>query len=501
LTLYKNLRDFALKPILQKFFGRASDLADTEPILGLFLGAALLAVFLAAFALDRPATEHSGKSGLLWLLYANFTRLLWAALLVAFLVGTVAVLRTYLRQSVANFQRTHGRVTTANYNAVQTIWGAEQQQGELRVEIYNDEEVTERIESEDLTKPAVLRKKTVRRFATGNPFLAARHDVTLRQNPRKKGSALYGGYETDCRFTWRLKNPAAGTNKCHLIFPLPAAGAMYDELSAALNGQDVLPQVQIREGALILARDAQPGEAMDFQLAFKSRGMSHWYFQVREAREVRDFTLTLTLPDLPKDRLNYPEGCMTPTGIQPAAGGAGSVLTYRLDHALSNKGMGVALPQLPQPGAMTNAVLGEIERAWVLLFAMLGLSLTLAAVRHAVLLTALFGAATAFAYGLLGGFSDLLFGFWGTGGLVLVPGFALLVWLLIRAVRGSVGRWLGLQMILIGIIYPCIAGLDAERQSLYLNLCAVVFLAFAASLLMKQPAQQAPLVEKPLAVG
>lgn len=489
-----------MKLILQKFFGRASDLADTDPVLGLFLGGALLAVFLAAFAQGKPAAEHGGKSGLLWLLYGNFTRLLWAAVLVAFLVGTVAVLRTYLRQSVANFQRTHGRVTTANYNAVQTIWGAEQQQGELRVEIYSDEEVTERIESEDLTKPAVLRKKTVRRFATGNPFVKARHDVALRQNPRKKGSALYGGYETDCRFTWRLKNPANGSNRCNLIFPLPASGAMYDDLSATLDGQDVLPQVQIREGALVLARDVQPNDTLDFKLAFKSRGMSFWYFQVREAREVRDFTLTLTLPDLSKERLNYPEGCMTPTSIHPLPGGAGSVLTYRLDHALSNKGMGVALPQLPQPGATTNAVLAEIERAWVLLFAMLALSLTLASVKHAVVLTALFGAATAFAYGLLGDFSDLLFGFWGTGGLVLLPSFLLLAWLLRRAVPGSVGRLLGLQMVLMGIVYPCVAGLDAERQSLYLNLCAVAFLAFAASLLMKQLAQQTLLVEKPVAV-
>jgi hypothetical protein len=259
--------------------------------------------------------------------------------------------------------------------------------------------------------------------------------------------------------------------------------------------------VQIREGALILARDVQPNETLEFQLAFKSRGMSHWYFQVREAREVRDFTLTLTLPDLPKDRLNYPEGCMTPTGIQPTPDGQGSVLAYRLDHALSNKGMGVALPQLPQPGATTNAVLAEIERSWVLLFAMLALSLTLAAVRHAELLTMLFGAGTAFAYGLVGDFSDLLFGFWGTGGLVLLPGFVLLAWLLMRAVSGGAGRWIALQMILIGIVYPCVAGLDAERQSLYLNLCAVVFLGFVASLLMKQLARQVPVVAKSVAVG
>jgi len=84
----------------------------------------------------------------------------YALMLVALLVTTISVLRIYLRQTVSNFQRTHGRVTQANYDAVRTIWGAEQEQGELKVEIYTDEEVTERIESEDLTKPAVLRKKT-----------------------------------------------------------------------------------------------------------------------------------------------------------------------------------------------------------------------------------------------------------------------------------------------------------------------------------------------------
>ena len=40
---------------------------------------------------------------------------------------------------------------------------------------------------------------------------------------------------------------------------------------------------------------------------------------------------------------------MTPGNIQPTADGQGSVLTYRLDHAISNKGMGISLPTLPQP--------------------------------------------------------------------------------------------------------------------------------------------------------
>ncbi len=471
--------------ILSKLLGRASNLADVEPLIALFLGAALLAVFLTALFRTRAASESGGGSGLLWTLYRNSARLLWAVLFVVLLAGAISVLRIYLHQTLNYFQGTHGRITQANYNAVQTIWGAEQQQAELNVDIYHTEEITERIESEDPSKPALLRKKTVHVSVTGNPFVAARHEVTLRQNPRKKGSAFYGGYEDDCNFTWKLRNPADTAQKCTLTFPLPASGAMYDGLVATLDGQDVLPEMQIKDSSLVLERDVPPRAAMDYRIAFKSRGLSFWYFQVREAREIRDFTLSLNLPDLPKAKLNYPDGCMTPTDIKPGRNDQGTVLTYRLDHALTDKGMGIALPQLPQPGETTRAVLYETERAWLLLFALLALSLTLAAVPHAVPLTILFSTAVAFGYGLLADFSDLLFGFWGTAALILLPLFLLLAWLLRRA-AGHIGQWLAAQLLLFGIVFPCVAGLDASRQTLYLDLCGLMFLAFVAWLLVQR---------------
>lgn len=468
-----------MKPVLFKLIGRASDLVDVQPVIALFLGGALLAVFLTTVFHSKPDTGTDAKFGAFWALYRQLTRVLWALLLVTFLLGALSLLRVYLHQTLTGFQRSHGRVTQANYNAVQTIWGAEQDQGELQLEIYYEEQVTERIESEDITKPAVLRKKTVRHNLNGNPFVSARHEVTLRQNARKKGSALYGGYETACRFNWRLKNPADRDLNSVLKFPLPAAGAMYDDLSATLNGQDILPQMQLKDGALLLPRALKPNEAFDLTIAFKSRGMSFWYFQVKEPREIRDFTLTLNLPDLPKARLNYPEGCMTPTAMKAATNSPGCVLTYRLDHAISNKGMGISLPTLPQPGATTNAVLAEVERGWLLIFAMLVLGLTLAGADRAPLLSILFAAGSACAYGLLGDFSDLLFGFWGTAALILLPMFLLLAWLLLR-VAPTFGKGLAIQLLLFGILYPSVAGLDADRQTLYFNLCALIFLALAA---------------------
>ncbi len=389
-----------------------------------------------------------------------------------------------MRRTVNDFQRSHGRITQANYNAVQTIWGAEQVQNELNVDLYHNEEVTERIESEDPAKPALLRKKTEHVSVTGNPFIAVQHEITLRQSPRKKGSAYYGGYETDCSFNWKLRNPSDSNQTCALTFPLPASGAMYDGLVATLNSQDVLPRMQIKDGSLFLERDTQPAETLDFHIAFKSRGLSYWYFQVREAREIRDFTLTMNLADLSKSKLNYPDGCMTPTEIQPSEDGQGCLLTYRLDHALTDKGMGIALPELPQPGETTRAVLNEADDSWLLVFALLALSFTLANVRHAVLLTILFSTATAFGYGLLADFSDLLFGFWGTAVLVLLPLFGLLAWLLMRTAP-SLGKSLAAFFLLFAVVYPCLAGLDEDRQMLYLNLSALALLTFIAWQLTK----------------
>jgi hypothetical protein len=469
----------AMKLVISKLLGRAADLLDVQPVLALFLGGALLAVFLTTAFAPRAATEPEPSTSLLWTLYRRGTRFLWALTLVGFLLATLSLLRVYLHQALARFEHDHGRITEANFNAIQTIWGTAQLQPELRFDLYYEEEVTERIESEDVSKPAVLRKKIVRHDITSNPFLTARHEVTLRQNARKKGSALYGGYDTSCRFAWKLKNPTDRSLNSLLTFALPAATGMYDELTATLNGKDVLGQMQLKDGALMLPRDLQPNELLEFAISFKSRGMSSWYFQVQDPREIRDFILTLNLPDLSKTHLNFPEGCMSPTDTKSTPDNRGTLLVFRLDHAISSKGMGIALPTVPQPGETTKSVLDEVERGWLLLFATIILGFTLARAGHGVLLSVLFGAAGACAYGLLGDLSDILLGFWGTAGLVLLPTFLALAWLLRRTASPRFGGLLVIQWILFGIVYPCLAGLDAQRQSLYFDLAALVFLASA----------------------
>ena len=455
--------------LLQRLLDLARTGLDRQPALVLALAAAFAAIFLSTI-LRRNSGDAGGIAGQV---YRQLSRVAWGVMLVAMVAGAVVGIQAYLNRTLQDYRHSHGRLTEVNLQAVRTIWGDEQVQGDLSVSLWWEEEQTERIESEDLSKPTVTRKKTLRHPVASNPFMSTRHEITVRQNARKKGSGIYPGYETDCRFQWVLRNPAERDVQGTLRFPLPSSSAMFDDLSVTCNGTNALPRLQIENGALVLEQDFAKGETLDVRVAFKSRGLSYWYFQVREPREMRDFELKLVLPDLAKSKLNYPEGCMTPTEI--ATEGNGCALTYRLDRAICNKGMGVSMPKLTQPGETTSAVLAEAGRGWVLLFVALVLGTATSGGATSALRSVLMGIAAALAFGLMGDISDSFLGFWGSAIVVLVPAFCLL-----SALAGKLaGKLVAIEVIAFGLIYPCVAGFDASRQTLYLNVCAGLLLAVA----------------------
>ena len=458
--------------LLQPLWARVNIALGSQPVFALILGVALLSVFLSVVL----QTDTGNASSLAWVIWTRIGRITWATTLVALLASVAAGWINYLNRTEAEFRHDHGRVTEVNLGAVRTIWGPEQEQGELSVALRWSEEQIERLESEDPTKPTVTRKRILSHNVDENPFVRARHVVTLRQNPRKKGPAIYAGYTTDCKFTWRLRNPAKRDITATMRFPLPAAAAMYDDLVVRLNGVSVLDRLRVRNNALELESPLKTGEEFDFEISFQSRGLEHWYFQVREPREIRDLELRLAAPDTLRKNLNYPEGCMTPTEIIDTSDHKGVTLVYRLDRALSSKGIGIQLPQPTQPGELTGAVLYQMRKGWVLLFAAVLLGLTLDGQRHAALLATFVGSGVAVASGLLANFSDTPLGFWGALVLFVVPVFIVLAITLRRIVTGKV---LIAEVIIYGLIYPILAGLDVTREALYLNVVTAVFIVCA----------------------
>jgi hypothetical protein len=64
--------------------------------------------------------------------------------------------------------------------------------------------------------------------------------------------------------------------------------------------------------------------------------------------------------------------------------------------------------------------------------------------------------------------------------MVLLPMMVFQAWLLTKLAPRPFSNLSALQLLLFGIVYPAVAGLDSDRQTLYFNLSALVFLAIAA---------------------
>ena len=68
---------------------------------------------------------------------------------------------------------------------------------------------------------------------------------------------------------------------------------------------------------------------------------------------------------------------------------------------------------------------------------------------------------------------------------MLTPLFLALAWLLRRCLPGKAGLLLAVQFLVYGIALPCLAGLDSDRELLYLDICAASFLGFVAWQLLR----------------
>jgi len=137
---------------------------------------------------------------------------------------------------------------------------------------------------------------------------------------------------------------------------------------------------------------------------------------------------------------------LTPTDIQATSDGNGSVLTWRLNRAITTAGMGVALLRPEQPGEKVLRILVNSPIALTMLGALLALTMMILGSTLNRMDLALLSAAYCVEYLVMAGVSDFFFGFWGS----LVLGAALTLFLAFLLFRRLSSRLL--KVLLFGLV-------------------------------------------------
>jgi hypothetical protein len=397
----------------------------------------LLMAITAVVLFGSTLTRSKDTSDRFW---PWFRRIIEASIGAFLFLGLLWAFRAILNNNIVTFNSTHGSLSEANRQSAQSIWGKPHIQRELIVSHFIETTKQEEIPRADPSQPPVYRNVQVREQVPQNSIVGFVGDVNLTVSEREKGYALYSGYIIDARYEYEVINDSELETEVEFYFPLSPGQTMHENFQITVDGQDIGSQLQFYSADWVKWIDKmRPGQRHTVVVSYTSRGMETFYYQIPGQRNIQNFRLTLTVDRLPVDLLNYPEGCLTPTEIQPTPDGKGSILTWRLDKAITVAGMGVALTKPEQSGAKVLRLLYNSPYALTLLGTMLALTLLIRGEPIHFLDLALLSGAYCVQFLVMAATSDWGLGFWGS----LVLGIALtgtLTWLLFRRLPSKLHR-------------------------------------------------------------
>ncbi len=396
--------------------------------------------------------------------------------------------RVSLARTEYDFRRQHGRVSETNLSSVESIWGRPHVQRDLTV--YHTYPVSVTEEVRDQFGRIVTRTRMETREAPQNSVTRTRGDVTLTRSERQKGSAKYPGFTLDCRFDYTVQNFADRRTDARYDFPLSPEQTMFDGFTVLVNGRDMSSKLQFDPYDVTWTLPMEPGQVDQVRITYQSRGLERFYYQVSDVREIRDFLLTLRLPDIPLKDVNYPEGCITPTTKVASNGGA--VLTWQLDRALTTRGMGIALPEPEQPGATVARVLRVAWHSGMLLLVTMVITAITLGLGFNVLRAALLAAVFVGECMLLAAVSDYVPSFWLAYVLAVAPA-VLAAALVFGGRRAPVALLVLLLVFMAG--FPLLALFPEIMSSLLLGVDVLTILYLAAlgiAALRRTPLQEHP---------
>jgi hypothetical protein len=376
-----------------------------EPAVSMLMVTTAIVLFGSAFL------AYKETSGDFW---PWMRRIIEASVAALLFLGLMWAFRAILNDNVNTFYATHGSVSDISLNSAWSIWGRPHTQVELTVTHSHEVEVQEELPREDPTQPPLYRNVTQIQEVPQNSITGFVGDVQMTLSEREKGYAFYSGYIVDVTLKYDILNDSNIETDAAFTFPLSPGQTLFEDFVVNMDGEDLSPDLRFAPDTISWNTSMKPHQHSQVVITYASRGMDYFYYQIPVQREIKNFSLKLTVDRLPVSLLNYPDGVITPTDIASTEDGQGSILTWNLDRAITTAGMGVALYQPEQPGAQVLRVLVLSPYALTLLGAMLALTLLIWGLQVRFLDLALLSAVYTMQFLLMAALSDYFFGFWGS---------------------------------------------------------------------------------------
>jgi len=241
--------------------------------------------------------------------------------------------------------RTHEQNASLR-DAVGELWGGRQVQPAPTIErLLLVEETVQKMIDGQLTTETVEREK-----AEPHALAASDLRVGLALEHRKKGLLWYPTYEADFDGRYAVRNDGDEPARYRIRYRFPEGAPVMDGFRFVVDGDSV--DAAIDGGTAVREIEVEPGETVDFRVAYRSQGVETWRYAFGEqTQQVRDFRLVLSTNF---DAIDFPAGTLSAT--DKVRDSDGWRLTWRYTTLVADAGLGLALPEKLNPGPWVSRV-------------------------------------------------------------------------------------------------------------------------------------------------
>jgi hypothetical protein len=178
-------------------------------------------------------------------------------------------------------------------------------------------------------------------------------DADLHLDQRLRGLMWYALYGVTFDGRWQYVHEAPETGELTIDFKFPVPDAIYDDFRFVVDGQDLGRTLKPEEGGVSAKLRLRPGQTVDFQVHYRTRGLDVWSYQPRASgvANLRNFSLRLACDFADID---YPAAAMSPSDRHRTGGGW--ALGWTFSQVLTGQAMGLVMPSRIQPGELASAL-------------------------------------------------------------------------------------------------------------------------------------------------
>ena len=244
-----------------------------------------------------------------------------------------------------------GEMSSSLREEVHRLWGPE---GVQYAPTATFETVGVSAETQTTTVDGETRETTTQREERTRvdvPLVQSDLRARLELEQRKKGLNWFPTYDVTFRGVYRFVNPTDQPQRVSVVIPLMADNVGYDNFVVRAPGGAELPFTITSQSATV-EHDFRPGQAVAFEVAYRTRGTSSWTYHMAQGNgRVRDFHLVV---DTDFREVDFPPGSLSPS--EHSATGGGWHGEWQFDSLISSAPVALALPEQLNPGPLASRI-------------------------------------------------------------------------------------------------------------------------------------------------